>query len=45
MKNTLKITYSEVDQILDILGKKYKQEIPTKIRDMINREKDPTTEL
>lgn len=40
MENTLQIAYSEVDQVLDILGEKYKQEIPTKIRDMINREKD-----
>lgn len=40
MESTLKIAYSEVDQVLDILGEKYKQEIPTKIREMINREKD-----
>lgn len=40
MENTLKIAYSEVDQVLDILGEKYKQEVPTKIRDMISREKD-----
>ena len=40
MENTLKIAYSEVDQVLNILGEKYKQEIPKKIRDMISREKD-----
>ncbi len=40
MEDTLKIAYAEVDQVLNVLGTKYEQEIPTKIRNMISREKD-----
>lgn len=40
MESTLKIAYSEVDQVLNLLGEKYKQAIPSEIRDVINKEKD-----
>ena len=40
MENAQKIAYSEVNQILNILGDKYKKQIPIKIIEMIDKEKD-----
>ncbi len=40
MKNNSAIAYAEIDEILDLMDKKYVAKIPHKFKDFLNREKE-----
>jgi len=40
MKNSLRKSYSEVYEILDLMGSTYLDKIPGKVKELINNERD-----
>lgn len=45
MEDTLKNAYAEVEKILDILGDKYKQKLPEKVRNLFQEKKNTNYEV